>query len=112
VSDNASRDLTELPATIQDAIEVTLSLGYQYLWVDKYCINQSNPRKLQDQVSMMDKIYATAALTIVATAGTDSSYALPGVSTKARFRYPTMELNGTTWTAASLDFAEPVRKSA
>jgi hypothetical protein len=64
---------------------------------------------------MTDKVYATAALTIVAAAaaaGTDSSYGLPGVGTKARFRHPTMDLNGTAWTAASLDSVEPVRKSA
>jgi hypothetical protein len=38
-----------LPSTIADAISVTKRLGYRYLWVDKYTIDQKNEKsKLHD----------------------------------------------------------------
>ena len=48
-------------------MEVVLNIGLQYLWVDRYCIQQSDP------------IYNNAIATIIAAAGTDSMYGLPGV---------------------------------
>ncbi|KAK8007836.1 hypothetical protein PG989_001826 [Apiospora arundinis] len=67
------------PATIQDAIQVTMQLGFEYLWVDRYCIDQTSTHKTT-QVQQMGQIYYQASLTIFATAGTDPSYGLPGVS--------------------------------
>jgi hypothetical protein len=43
--ENALADATDLPRTIADAVYVTMKLGYRYLWVDKYCIDQ---RDVQD----------------------------------------------------------------
>jgi hypothetical protein len=34
-----------LPRTVEDAIAVTKALGYVYLWVDKYCINQADAKE-------------------------------------------------------------------
>ena len=34
---------SRLPQTIEDAILVTLSMGYNFLWIDKFCISQDNP---------------------------------------------------------------------
>ncbi|KAK0715206.1 hypothetical protein B0H67DRAFT_490129, partial [Lasiosphaeris hirsuta] len=31
-----------LPKTYQDAFQITLSLGYQYIWTDSLCIIQGN----------------------------------------------------------------------
>lgn len=69
----------DLPATIEDAIKVTLALGHDYLWVDRYCLNKSS-EDFHAQLRQMDKIYAGSALTIIAAAGSDGSYGLPGVS--------------------------------
>ncbi|GAP90725.1 putative tol protein [Rosellinia necatrix] len=69
-----------LPLVVQDAIQVTLTLGYYYLWVDKYCVDNRNKTKKHEQLMHMDSVYRNAALTIVAAAGTDESYGLPGVS--------------------------------
>lgn len=69
----------DLPATIEDAIKVTLALGYDYLWVDRYCLSKSS-EDFHAQLRQMDKIYAGSALTIIAAAGSDGSYGLPGVS--------------------------------
>ncbi|KAK6851482.1 hypothetical protein PG995_011607 [Apiospora arundinis] len=67
------------PATIQDAIQVTMQLGFEYLWVDRYCINQTSIHKTA-QIQQMGQIYYQASLTIFAAAGPDPSYGLPGVS--------------------------------
>jgi len=75
---------TDLPNTIQDAMTVTKELGYRYLWVDRYCIDQENEQEKTDQVGKMDLIYKNAELTIIAAVGDDPSYGLPGVSLRKR----------------------------
>ncbi|KAM7198222.1 HET domain containing protein [Naviculisporaceae sp. PSN 640] len=72
-----------VPLTIRDAIQVTKSLGYQYLWVDKYCIDQHNPVEQQEQFSRMGDIYGASQLAIFAL-GDDSEAGLPGVSSTPR----------------------------
>jgi len=75
-----SRRLPDIvPNTIQDAITATLEAGLQYIWIDQYCINQDDRDELQALVSKMDLIYNLAQLTIIAAAGVDSEYGLPGV---------------------------------
>lgn len=73
-----------LPTTIEDAITVTLKLGMRYLWVDRYCIDQQNKVEVLHQLKVMDLIYQNAELTIVAAAGEDPWYGLPGVSSRPR----------------------------
>ncbi|KAF2827249.1 hypothetical protein CC86DRAFT_454957 [Ophiobolus disseminans] len=58
-----------LPKTVSDAMEVVLRLGMRYLWVDKICINQSDPREMHAQLSAMDSIYEPAHITIIAAPG-------------------------------------------
>jgi hypothetical protein len=59
----------ELLCTIRDAIEVTRSIGYRYLWVDSLCIIQDDKQEKDFQISMMDEIYNNATLTIAAGSG-------------------------------------------
>lgn len=73
----------DIPLTIQDAIQVTKALGYQFLWVDKYCIDQKNKTERQQQCGRMGDIYAGSQITIFAL-GHDSNYGLPGVSLRHR----------------------------
>ncbi|KAI7778860.1 hypothetical protein LA080_001551 [Diaporthe eres] len=75
---------SNLPLTIEDAISVTKGLGLRYLWVNQYCIDQSNIKEKQEQIQKMDRIYQCAEVTILATAGDDCHYGLPGVSKRAR----------------------------
>lgn len=70
-----------LPAVIEDAIKVTQALGFRYIWVDKYCIDQSDNAEKHRQIFHMDCVYSNAALTIIAAAGNDEETGLPGVST-------------------------------
>jgi hypothetical protein len=71
---------TEQTRTIEDAILVTLRLGFRYLWVDRYCIDQMSIMDKTLQIKQMGQIYASAHLTIIAASGTDPTYGLPGVT--------------------------------
>ena len=85
---DASRQISsKYPPTIQDAITATRKLGYTRLWVDKYCINQKDRLETQKQLQQMDSIYKQAVVTLIAAAGIDEDYGLPGVS--ERYRVPT-----------------------
>ncbi|KAJ0121981.1 hypothetical protein J7T55_002492 [Diaporthe amygdali] len=82
--------------TVQHAIEVTKGLGYRFLWVDRYCINQQDERDKCDLISKMDMIYRGADLTIVAAAGDDEHFGLPGVGTTERKKQKVIELDCCT----------------
>ncbi|KAH9207973.1 heterokaryon incompatibility, partial [Leptodontidium sp. 2 PMI_412] len=72
------------PRTIEDALLVTLRLGFQYLWIDRYCINQDNVGETYAQLRLMGSIYRNSELTLIAAAGDDPSYGLPGVGKRHR----------------------------
>ncbi|KAK6854136.1 hypothetical protein PG995_009229 [Apiospora arundinis] len=84
VEGDTGRTAVESPRVIVDAIAVTKALGQRYLWVDQLCIDQNDGPTRAAQVAQMDKIYANAHLTIVAAAGQDASYGLPGVGDRRR----------------------------
>jgi hypothetical protein len=71
-------DLPRLPKTIEDSISITKELGLRYLWIDKYCIDQSNKEEKFRHIHQMDLIYAGAELTIIAAAGDNPDYGLCG----------------------------------
>jgi hypothetical protein len=73
-----------LPAVISDAVKVTKLLGFRYLWIDKYCIDQDDPGKKHDQIKQMGSVYENAELAIIAAAGPDENYGLPGVGATPR----------------------------
>lgn len=58
--------LLALPQTLQDAVFVTRSLGFKYLWIDALCVVQDSKRTKLEDITNMDKIYHHAALTIFA----------------------------------------------
>jgi Heterokaryon incompatibility protein (HET) len=58
-------DTAQLQRTILDAIEVTVNLGYSYLWVDSLCIIQDGISDF-DEIAVMDQIYSRSEVTIVA----------------------------------------------
>ncbi|ORY05300.1 hypothetical protein BCR34DRAFT_590959 [Clohesyomyces aquaticus] len=92
-----------LPAVIHDAIEVTLRLGFRHLWVDKYCIDQSDESDKYNQIAVMDKIYERAEVTVVAAAGEDSFYGLPGVSSRRRTLQPRFNFEEVVWVSCLRD---------
>ncbi|KAH9209012.1 heterokaryon incompatibility protein-domain-containing protein [Leptodontidium sp. 2 PMI_412] len=81
-------DGIDWPKTVLDAVEVTRKLGLQYLWVDRLCINQSDPAEKDYLISRMTNIYEGADFTIVAAAGSGASHGLPGVRSTPRIPQP------------------------
>ena len=82
---------SEWPQTIEDAISVTMKLGYRYLWVDKYCINQEDTPEKQIQIEQMDRIYRNAQACLVAVTGHSSRDGLAGVSVARTAKEVTMD---------------------
>jgi hypothetical protein len=66
-----------LPQTIEDAIDLTRSLGKQYLWVDSLCIDQDDDKDKEKQIMTMKDIYSGAYVTIIALSGKSANAGLP-----------------------------------
>ena len=62
-----------LPQTILDAIEITIKLGYRYLWVDRYCIEQGHSADKLHQINQMGNIYSCAVAAICALGSSDEA---------------------------------------
>ncbi|KAK4675212.1 hypothetical protein QC764_500240 [Podospora pseudoanserina] len=98
-----TQPLQDLPLTIEDSLTVTDKLGFRYLWVDQYCIRQHDEGDKHSQIRLMAEIYGSAQATIVAAAGSDPTYGLPGVSKTQRSAQPHVKLRSgyLTWSYGS-----------
>lgn len=74
----------DVPQTIEDAINLTKLLDFDFLWVDALCIVQDDADDQKVQISNMHGIYKTAFLTIVAASGEHSNVGLPGLRPDTR----------------------------
>ncbi|RTE84462.1 hypothetical protein BHE90_001073 [Fusarium euwallaceae] len=83
-------------AVTEDAIRVALALGYEYLWVDRYCVMQTGNEAIKmEQLRHMHTVYANAEVTLVAAAGKDPSSGLPGApGDSRRFQQPSAVVSG------------------
>lgn len=66
----------ELSNTFQDAITLTRTLGFRYIWIDSLCIIQDSTEDWQVESAKMASIYSNSYLTI---AGTKSRNGLGGL---------------------------------
>ena len=98
------------PATVEDAITVTRQLGYQYLWVDIFCIDQ-DPTTRHNQIARMDIIYRCADVTIIAAAGKDAEYGIPGVSHVRKVRQPCVAVGKSIFVSTLRHPPEVVKRS-
>lgn len=99
-----------LPQVVADSIKVTLALGYNHLWVDKYCIDQDNAETKHEQIQQMDAVYESSVLTIIAAAGVDETYGLPGVS-RHRRTWPLIRHQGVSVSWTTPNPQVPIRAS-
>ncbi|KAL2060482.1 hypothetical protein VTL71DRAFT_9513 [Oculimacula yallundae] len=102
------------PRVVRDAMAVTLKLGYQYLWVDKYCIDQTDVAGKMAEIAIMDQIYENAILTIVDAAGDHDDYGLVFCGTtplRRREKQPVARVGSRTYTWTSLRVASVVNSS-
>ncbi|KAF2108794.1 ankyrin repeat-containing domain protein [Lophiotrema nucula] len=74
------------PLVIKDAMEVVRCLGFEFLWVDRYCIPQYDEYEKHRLIRNMNDVYMGASLTIIAAAGDGPHSGLPGVT---RYRHGT-----------------------
>ncbi|KAL7954423.1 heterokaryon incompatibility protein domain-containing protein, partial [Trichoderma compactum] len=100
-----------LPPVILDAIVATQSLGFRYLWVDKFCIDQFNNEVKQQQILHMDSVYENAEITIIAAAGIDENYGLPGIRSKSRSAQPIARMEGLTIVSTMRDIHDSINSS-
>jgi hypothetical protein len=99
----------ELPSTVEDSLLACLKLGYPYLWVDRYCIPQTDSPERHRLIQKMDEVYANSTLTIVACAGKDPQHGLPGV-TRLRGALPTV-LVKDSWYLQALPMVQDIHQS-
>lgn len=85
---------SQIPTVIRDAMAVTMELGLQFLWIDRYCIPQQDLQQKQKQIKHMDMVYHHAEITIIAAAGSDPHYGLPGIGRRPRVPQPAIEMKG------------------
>ncbi|KAF2807578.1 HET-domain-containing protein [Mytilinidion resinicola] len=108
------RDYTQLgnaDQVIKDAISATLRLGYDYLWVDRYCITQEGNEHKHEQIQNMHRVYRQAEVTLIAAAGKDSHHGLPSVSLTPRAPQPCARINGAVYVSTLRPPPELIDKS-
>ncbi|KAH0557161.1 hypothetical protein GP486_005048 [Trichoglossum hirsutum] len=96
---------------IEDAMTVTKELGLRYLWVDKYCIIQGDLQVKMEQIQNMDAVYDRAEVTIIAAAGENGSFGLPGVSSRHRIAQPSVQVENRLFVSSGPHLRDLLRLS-
>lgn len=65
--------IADFPQTFRDAVDITLRLGYQALWIDALCIIQDDSKDWKAEALNMGYIYANSVCTIAALSSAGSS---------------------------------------
>lgn len=95
-----------LPNTIEDAIWLTLALGFRYLWVDALCIIQDDPpEEKKRHLDKMDAVYNCSTLTIAAASGRHADSGIPGISTRRKVQH-SENIKGLQLATMSPSFSE------
>jgi Heterokaryon incompatibility protein (HET) len=76
-----------VPKTIRDAMEVVEQIGFKYLWVDWYCVDQSDYEAKQAQIENMHLVYECAYLTIIALDAQNMEEGLAGLSRPLQYTF-------------------------
>ncbi|KAH8660129.1 heterokaryon incompatibility protein-domain-containing protein [Xylariales sp. PMI_506] len=76
-----------LPPLVEDAMVFPRQLGYQYLWIDRYCVPQDDDAVKETLIINMDTVYSESVLTIIASGSHSPEHALIGVGSH-RSRVP------------------------
>jgi hypothetical protein len=92
-------------------MEVTLRLGFKYLWVDRYCIPQNRPSKKQALINHMGAIYEHSAITIIAVAGSSPTHGLPGVDGTPRTGQLRLKVGQHSLVVGSMDGGKEIMHS-
>ncbi|KAF1850450.1 uncharacterized protein K460DRAFT_390954 [Cucurbitaria berberidis CBS 394.84] len=60
-------NLSKLPQTFQDAVNITRQLGLRYLWIDSLCILQDSENDWKTECQRMEDVFSFANVTLSAT---------------------------------------------
>ncbi|KAI1264021.1 hypothetical protein F5Y18DRAFT_428528 [Xylariaceae sp. FL1019] len=60
-------DISDLPATFQDAIETTRAIGKRYLWIDSLCIIQGLGGDFHSEAGRMESVFSSAYCVLAAS---------------------------------------------
>jgi len=66
-------DLSDLPKTFRDAVEVARKLEVPYLWIDSLCIVQDSATDWASESSKMNDVYKNSYLNLAAAASLDAN---------------------------------------
>jgi hypothetical protein len=91
-------------------MSVAVDLHIPHLWIDRYCIDQTNIKEKHDIIRNMDKIYKGAQLPIVATVGDNPHHVLPGIGGTPQKAQPFLEGKKTQYISVGT-LHEDIRKS-
>ena len=80
--------MISLPPLFRDAVIITRSLGYRYLWIDSLCIIQDSKQDWISEAAKMGYIYKHSNLTIAAETSQDC---LEGVFASSNRRWPNLK---------------------
>jgi hypothetical protein len=84
--------LGDLPRTFKDAIRISRTLGFGYLWIDSLCIIQDSNLDWEEQSSMMASIYSNADLVLAGSAARSATEGFLGA--RQEYRETTVTLHG------------------
>ena len=108
-----SKDNVRVSSTIRDAIYFTECLEYKHLWVDALCIVQDKKTETEVQLNLMDRLYKSATLTLVATTGADAWSGLAGALSGSRSNLQFTEMvDDITLVTASKNYIGAIEASA
>jgi hypothetical protein len=71
-----SLPLCSLPRKFREAIEMTASLGFHYIWIDSLYIIQDSPADWAYEGLRMAEVYSNSVLTLAASAASNATYGL------------------------------------
>ncbi|KAI1458554.1 heterokaryon incompatibility protein-domain-containing protein [Annulohypoxylon moriforme] len=110
LSKAGSLSLLDLPDVIADAIRLCVTLGQQYLWVDRLCILQNDPISRGAQIQAMGQIYELASFTIVAAGAGDGTFGLRGTAGRPRPKASrsTLHIESSTMSREELRFNDAI----
>jgi hypothetical protein len=66
-------NVSRLPKTFQNAVNVTRGLGLEYLWIDSLCIVQDDENDWEAEAKLMGRVFSSAYCTIAASCASGSS---------------------------------------
>ena len=104
-------NLPVLPRTISDALCAVKSLGFKYLWVNRYCVPQDNFPDKHRLIRMMGEIYRNSTLTLIVAAGQGPDHGLPGISPGLRKAEKPLDVGDWTLVHHETNLEEEIKSS-